>query len=202
MRIPNNMTENQVMAAIEKIVNILAPNFKFGYYDVEDIKQEARIFGMNVMKHYDEGRPLENFLYKHIKNRLINLKRDKYCRPKPPCLTCAENIEGCDNGQPCARYLKWLKRNQAKKHLLAPLDIENISNERESNTRIESSVLEDVERDELLQLIDIKLPVELRSNYLQMRAGAKLPKGKREEVEQAVLNILKGNLPCLTNEDR
>ncbi len=194
------MTEAEFVGIADKIVCLLASKFKFGYFDVDDIKQYGRLYAWQALDSYDASRPLENFLYTHIKNRLINLKRDKYSRNDPPCKTCAAgNLH--NDGNHCSRHLKWLKRNTTKKNILIPLDIDNISHDRESRTRVESSVLEDVACDELLQIIDRKLPIELRATYLQMRDGVHVPKNKRQEVENAVLDILRGNI-CPTNEDR
>src|SRR5947208_703774 len=88
MHLPPNKTEAQVVEAIEKAVGMLAPSFAFGIYDVEDIRQEARIFAIEALPRYDGVRPLENFLYSHVKNRLINLRRDKFRRADAPCKAC------------------------------------------------------------------------------------------------------------------
>ena len=59
---PSNISQEDVLKIIERIVNRLSSKFKFGYYDIDDIKQEARIEALNGLAHYDEKRPLENFL--------------------------------------------------------------------------------------------------------------------------------------------
>src|SRR3954453_8942961 len=94
MKLPDNITEADFLAAIEKVVGILASSFAFGYFEVEDIKQQARLFAIEAMKRYDPSRPLDNFLYAHIKNRLINFRRDKFRRNDPPCLSCHMSIQG------------------------------------------------------------------------------------------------------------
>ena len=78
-----------------------------------------------------------------------------------------------------------------------PLDICNISDEKESRTREESSVLDDVANAELKKLISNKLPVELRATYLQMLAGESITKAKRMEVREAILKIFKETDSCL-----
>ena len=80
MKIPKNMTEEEVIETIQKVVRRVSYNFKFAFYDVEDIEQEAFIIGMEALDRYDEKRPLENFLFVHIKNRLKNFNRDNYIR--------------------------------------------------------------------------------------------------------------------------
>jgi hypothetical protein len=149
---------------------------------------------------YNPSLPLENFLYTHIKNRFVNLHRDKLRRRDAPCRACHEG-KPCDQGSNCSKYAAWLKRNTAKANLMRPLDLAHISDEREPHTRLASTVTEDAEIDEMLQLVDKHLPVELRSTYLQMRDGVSVSRAKRNEVEQRVREILRGALECQQNED-
>ena len=78
MKIPNGMTEQQVIETINKVISRYIYKFRFGYYESEDIRQEAFIIAMEALERYDEKRPLENFLAVHVKNRLSNFKRDKF----------------------------------------------------------------------------------------------------------------------------
>jgi hypothetical protein len=50
MRLPPNVKESDFLAATEKVVGILAPSFAFGYVEVEDIKQQARMFAIQAME--------------------------------------------------------------------------------------------------------------------------------------------------------
>jgi hypothetical protein len=199
MNLPHGKTEAEVLLAIEKAVNILAPSFVFGYFDLDDIKQQGRVYALQALAAggYDPSRPLENFLYAHIRNRYINLRRDKLRRSDAPCLRCHAGDPCGEDGQTCRRYDDWLARNQAKANILRPLDIEHIADERERRARVASTVCEDAERDELLRRIDEQLPVELRSSYLQMRAGVSIPRARRLVVEAAVKEIL----GCLSEDD-
>ena len=72
MTIPSNMTEEQVLQTINNIANRLAAKFKFGYHELEDMKLQARLFEWQGLKNYDGVRPLENFLWTHVRNRLYN----------------------------------------------------------------------------------------------------------------------------------
>lgn len=78
MKIPKNMTYDQVMKQIEIVVNRIAPRYTFNTYDVDDIKQESFIICMDALERYDQKRPLENFLSVHLSNRLKNFVRDNY----------------------------------------------------------------------------------------------------------------------------
>lgn len=197
MNLPAGVTEQQVLDAIENAVRILAPSFTFGIYDLEDVKQEARMEGLRVMKKYDPSRPLENFLYSCIRNKLIRLKRDEFRRNDPPCLLChhAEGkVSKHEDGQFCKKYVDWKKRNDAKANLMRPLGIDHISDQGEESTRRESEVPETAELNEMLRLIDEHLDVELRAVYLQMRANRPVPKSRRVAVEKAVREILRDAL--------
>lgn len=203
MKIPQTMTEDQVVQAINKVVDKLAPRFQFGYFSVEDMKQQGRLFALQALDKYDDKRPLENFLYTHIKNRFINFKRDKYKRNDAPCKFCHNNADGetgHDDKHYCDKYTVWKKRNLSKQNIMNPLDITNISDEKESNTKTKSGVLENIEYEEIIGEIDEHLPVELRSAYLKMLQGESVPKSKRQEVERAVLAILERNIICPSAE--
>lgn len=202
MKIPPGLTEAEVLSAIEKAVNILAPSFVFGYYDLEDIKQEGRLQAFKVLEteKYDPSRPLANFIYAHIRNRYINLLRDKLRRNDPPCQRCHEGCF-CEPDGPCEQYAAWKERNCTKANLMRPLDLAHVADENERHTRIESTVVNDVEIDEIVQLIDTHLPIELRATYLQMREGVSVPKAKRQLVEDEVRNIIRGSVEWNENEE-
>lgn len=190
---PEGVTEELFLAAVDNAVRLLAPNFTFGYYDVDDIRQEATLFAIEALPRYDTSRPLDNFLYVHIRNRLTNLKRNEYRRTDSPCALCHRpegNRSRHPSGEFCARYLGWKKRNDAKANLSRPLDLDHIADEHESGTRAESEVEGDAQTRELLGLIDENLPVEMRATYLQMRAGKSVPKARRTAVERVIRQIL------------
>lgn len=78
MKVPKNMTYDQVVKQIQIVVDRIAPKYTFGTYGVDDIKQEAFIICMDALDRYDQKRPLENFLSVHLSNRLKNFVRDNY----------------------------------------------------------------------------------------------------------------------------
>lgn len=193
LKVPPNLTEAEVLTAIDNVVNRLARSFRFGYHEVEDMKQEGRLEALRALTRYDNKRPLENFLYIHVKNRFINFKRDKFRRNDPPCKLCHNSVQGHTqhpNGRYCDKYELWHKRNTTKQNIMNPLDISGISDEKEPHTREESTVLSGLEQAELLSLIDSKLPVELRATYLQMKDGVFVSRARRAEVEGAIKEIL------------
>lgn len=201
MKLPEGVTEAEALDAIENAVRILAPNYTFGIYDLEDIRQEARIFGMDAMPRYNprgylpDGKPrrrLDNFIYSHIRYRLNNLRRDKYRRNDPPCVLCHRG-EDHVRGKSCKSYSAWKRRNEAKASLMSPVALDLIPDERQQPERRLSSEVEDrAEMNEVLRRVDEGLDVELRATYLQMRAGKSVPKSRRLQVEEAVKEILRG----------
>lgn len=191
MNYPHDLTEEQVMTAMNKAVALLAQTFSFGYFDSDDIRQEAYIFGLEALSRYDPSRPLENFLYSHIKNRLINFKRDKYHRTDPPCKICAEHGKHPD-GSVCTKYAAWKKRNSSKQNLMRPLDIQNLSDENEKSVRQSHNIIDEATLTEARNLIDDHLSIELRSIYLRIKAGESVPKAKRVKLENALRDLIYG----------
>lgn len=193
MKLPPGVTEDAFLEAVNSVADLLAHHFKFGIYDADDIRQQAALFGIEAMGEgtkYDPKRPLPNFIFSHVRNRLLNLKRNKLRRSDPPCRECHEALPGQTthpDRQYCKRYSSWLKLNLAKSSLMCPMELSAVTNDRES---CESEVVETVETDEILRKIDRELPVELRSDYLRMRAGESVPKATRSHIEQVVLRII------------
>ena len=203
MKIPKNMTEKEVLEIIDKIASKLCYKFKFGYHDVEDMKQQARLFAIQGMDNYDESRPLENFLWTHVRNRLFNYKRDNFERPDKPCFSCPFYDPSCKNSRneceefedkhSCELFAGWLSRNSTKKNLMSPVGISEVKNDGEKNMNTSSSPLENIANEELLNLIDKKIPLELRLDYLRLKNGLKLPRPKRNMIIQQIKDILKEN---------
>jgi RNA polymerase sigma factor (sigma-70 family) len=78
MKIPPNMSLQQVMSSISTVVDRISPKYTFNGYEVDDIKQEAFIICVDALERYDHNRPLENFLSVHLSNRLKNFVRDNF----------------------------------------------------------------------------------------------------------------------------
>jgi len=204
MKCPKGYTEEEVLEALNGAVNSLASSFRFGYHDLEDMKQEGLVFGLEVLEkekfdpNHSSGSGLKNFLRYHIRNQYINMKRDKFSRPNSPCSGCpfkcpknqtesgcAEFTAKCE----CPKYAGWEKRNAAKRNLMESCSVDSIRSQTEVATS--SKPLEKMERDELVQLVDRHLPVGLRSDYRRMVEGVHLPKRRRVRVDDAIRQILR-----------
>ena len=197
MTIPRGMTEEQVIQTIDLIANRLAGKFKFGYHELEDMKQQARLFAWEGLENYDGVRPLENFLWTHVRNRLYNFKRNNFGRPDKPCDNCPffdmsfsnSNHYGCkafDNEEECDLYAGWLKRNTAKRNIMntANLDIDI----KQANR------LDDVlDQKHIFNLVDQAIPVLYREDWIRFVNSLKLPKARRENIVEIITKILQEN---------
>ena len=125
-------TEIQKVQIIRKIAKRLSEHFTLGYLLPEDIEQECFILGWQGLKKYNGEHPLEHFLYVHIRNRFLNLIRNKVRRKDPPCYTChAAHLEpelfkpDHQSNQFCKKYLVWMERNNTKSLLMHTLSSED-----------------------------------------------------------------------------
>ena len=193
--IPQNMTESQVIQIINNIANRLAGKFKFGYHDLEDMKQQARLFAWEGLENYDGVRPLENFLWTHVRNRLYNFKRNNFGRPDKPCDSCPffdrdfSNSKGygCrefDNHEECDLYLGWIKRNTSKRNIMntAQLDLDIKSSE---------SIEDIIDKKHIFNTVDKEIPVQYREDWVRLVNNLKLPKVRREAITNIIMQILK-----------
>ena len=202
MKIPEGMTEEEVLETIETVAVRLAGRFKFGYHTIEDMRQQARMYAWQGLDTYDNMRPLENFLWTHVRNRLFNFKRDKFQRPDKPCLNCPlnaydpeckESDSGCtafNNLPDCEHYSGWLDRNVAKKNIMLPIGLGNVRDENEKNLRSKNRDAENIDLREIFELIQAEIPMSLRADWLRMRYDIRIPKQRRIKVREAIEHIL------------
>jgi hypothetical protein len=119
---------------------------------------------MEALERYDEGKPLENFLFVHIGNRLKNFKRDNYFRH--------------DEG-------KAEKVQKRKRNLLEPANLEDFSVAKGDN-----DLTSKISDQEILQLVKKNIPASMRADFLRMCAGVTLPKARRLEIMSTVRRIV------------
>jgi len=80
------MTNEEIYSSaypiIERLANIRSVNGSFAYYESSDVYQEVWSMCLEALDRYNpEIGPIENFLVRHVANRMKNLKRDRYFRP-------------------------------------------------------------------------------------------------------------------------
>lgn len=179
-------TEQEVIDLLLSIIDRLAPKYIFGIYDVEDIKQEAFLIGMEWLKSYKNQAALGAYLYTVLKSKLHNFKRDNTTTHNISCSYCTKFNENCES---CANR----KANQdAKYNLLYPIDISRVREDGERNLQI-NDYNEEVDEKELLRKVDTELPKEYRKDYLKIMGGLYVSKKRRMEIELKILNIVGEN---------
>jgi hypothetical protein len=188
--------ENELLKVIDIITKKLAYKFKFGYHDIEDMKQQISIFAIEGLKNYDHKRPLENFLWTHVRNRLFNYKRDNYQRPDKPCYSCplydphlVKSFSGCEKystKNDCDLYESWSKRNDTKKNLMHLNTIDEIKDF--PNTFSICST--NIDNKEIFEILDDKLTGDDRMTYIKLKTGSKVPKSDIEKLSQKIRQIL------------
>lgn len=195
MFIPPNFNEQEVLGTINKVLDVLAPSFSFGYYDAEDMRQEGFIFASQALPFFDpdneSGCSLETFLRLHIRNRFLNLRRDKMHRHTPPCLSCAHYedskcVRFADKTE-CKKWAKWARRNQAKRSLVESGDATALEHTLHSDA---DDVFTHVSTHELVDYLSERIPMSLRADYKRLLEGAPLKKSKREALLETLRTLL------------
>jgi len=166
MKTPNNLSEQEVIDVITRVSKKLAPKFVFASYEAEDIEQEAFLMGVEGLERYDSSKPLENFMYAHISNRLKNFKRDNYYR---------------------FDYGNAQRIQDRKKNILEPMDIAALY-----SVSTEDETVSNAHLSEMIELIDRKLPADLRGDYLRLQTNSPLPKGRKAMIIEVIEDIING----------
>lgn len=188
------VTEEEFLQVLENISKRLVYKFKFGYHDIDDMKQQAAIFALEGLEKYDHKRPLENFLWTHVRNRLFNYKRNNYQRPDKPCLTCPlydpnlkVSTSGCSkyiDKNECELYKSWYDRNTNKKNIMKPSHIDyDITNP--------SSMLDSISNNEIIKFLDQNIYSEYRETYLRLKHGEKIAKQKLSKLQNHIAFLMK-----------
>lgn len=188
--------EEDFLQVLETISKKLIYKFKFGYHEIEDMKQQAAIFAIEGLEQYDNSRPLENFLWTHVRNRLFNYKRDNYIRPDNVCVgcpffdpQCVNSTNQCSkysNKNDCSIYSQWLNRNNLKKSIMRPNNIENENHSLKSSKDI-SDIISNTE---LLKIIEDNIETKYRETYLKLKGGSKVAKQDLLKLQGHISHIL------------
>jgi DNA-directed RNA polymerase specialized sigma24 family protein len=188
MNLPSGITENDFLQVMGAITNSVKDSYSFGYYDSADISQECYIFAIEALPKYNcERGSLFTFLNTHIKNRLLNLRRNKLIRVQLPCLDCHICVTEEERNK-CKKYLKWKRRNELKKNLMESFELTdtNIDNKDQDSLSLLLNT-------ELMCIIDRNLPINLRSDYRRILEGSKISKKRKMAVVNIIINILRNN---------
>lgn len=161
-------TDEEVIALIREVAWKIAPSYKFGYYDDEDIVQEAVIIGLEGLEDFSaKTGTLESFLLVHISNRMKNFKRDNYFRPDT-------------------------KNSIDKIAVMNPVDITSVNAERENNMLDMNDLEENLTYKDMIQKINKELPVDFRRDYLKIvdGLGTSMTARRRKEVINKIKEIV------------
>jgi DNA-directed RNA polymerase specialized sigma24 family protein len=161
MKIPANMTEQEILDTMEIVINRIAPRYTFYGYDVHDIKQESYIICMEAVDRYDGIRPLENFLSVNLSNRLKNFVRDNY-------------------------FISDANNSRIKVLQPAQLEYEEYLVDDEEDFELENSI----DLDHYVSFIDRFLPASMRMDYLKLINNIYLPKNKKQDVVDKIIEII------------
>tara|TARA_R100000152_G_C6774559_1_gene202408 strand:- start:1044 stop:1538 length:495 start_codon:yes stop_codon:yes gene_type:complete len=153
---------------ILKVIDRIAPKYIFGYYDLDDIKQESYIICLEVLSKYDKKRPFENFISHHLSNRLKTLIRDKYSR---------SNIESEKHEQ----------LNRSKKNLMDLQTSEGHCN------AYEDDIIGRLSNDEAIDILMQELSPSMRNNFYRLANGVSIQSAKRQALFDKIKEILGEN---------
>lgn len=201
MRIPPNMTREEVIQVITKVAGQMSALdiFKFCPHTPEDISQTAWLIALKALDQYDGERPLENFLRVHIRNRLNNFKRDNGNRYDPPCKRCVffdkklpSQCAAYEDKNECDLWEPWNKRYENRQKFGNPVDISLL------DPHSEGRILDTVSKAEIITLLKEKLPLSMRADFLRLLDGADISKFKEKNLFKEIKKILGGD--CAESE--
>lgn len=111
--------------AVQIIVREIGSGWEFGYWDSEELLQQAYVWAIEALPHWDSERNLYTFLNVVIRRKLFNLRRNKFERHERPCHNCPLEAflppDGCsayEEKRNCELYNNWLVRNERKKSVM------------------------------------------------------------------------------------
>jgi hypothetical protein len=120
---------------------------------------------MEALSKYDKSRPFENFISKHLSNRLKTLIRDKYSRSK---------LESQKHEQ----------LNQTKKNLI---DFKSVEGQHKI---FEDDILEKISTEEAIDILMKELPPSMRNNFYRLANGVSIQSSKKAALFNKIKEIL------------
>lgn len=190
------MTEEQVLEVVNRTVSYLAPSFKFGYFDADDMKQEGFIFCLDALESFNFKKSTQDniadalftFLKTHVRWRFLNMRRKQLTRIEPPTCSCELCKEDSANRLDCKKYSSWIKRNMAKRSLMEPFDVDEVyRRENSQSLDFEDKILSS----DIIKILDQYIPASIRVEYRKFIDGDSLPKNKKEKLIHEIKKIIK-----------
>lgn len=162
MNIPKNMTKDEVITIMNKVIDKTAAKYTFYGYTVDDIKQESFIICIEALNRYDGVRPLENFLSVNLSNRLKTFMRDNY-------------FIGSSN--------------EDRKKLAQPAQLDYEESLIDIAEKYSTSYTK-IDTKNMIMAIDQYIPASIRMDYLKMINDIYVSKQRKEEVIFIIKKIL------------
>ena len=160
---------------IERLAKSRGSNGSFAYYEDKDVYQEVWCMCLDALDRYNPNiGPIENYLVRHVTNRLNNLKRDKYFRPGSDLSTSG------------------LARTRMNLVNALPLGCGDIAEQGVllCSTIISIKPIDYLLCEETLQYIRERLPLELCEPFEELICNNKIRSVLTEEIRQKVAEIL------------
>lgn len=182
---------------INYVLDHLAPKYRFGYNTTEDMVQYGWEFASALMggSGYDGNRPLENYVYTHVKRRFLNLQRDRFFRNQPPCIKCPlynkvlpSMCEGFAERSDCDKFRAWESSASDRKSLAGDhkyIDYDCVDGRT-------SQPVDGASYNELAARVESLLPENLYTPYVRLRDGGDVSESDRAEVLAFVTGVLYG----------
>jgi DNA-directed RNA polymerase specialized sigma subunit len=163
LKVPEGMTEQQVIDQIMIVVDRIAPRYIFYGYTVDDIKQEAFIICMDALHRFDNTRKLENFLSVNLSNRLKNFVRDNH-------FTTNDSTE--------------------RIRLVKPAQLDNEDSLEETFLDDDGY---NIDIKDMVGIINRDLPPFMRMDYLRMMNDVYVPIARKVDIKETIKTILEDN---------
>lgn len=196
------MDNEKVIEAVEKFSGYLASVYKFGFFEIDDLKQEAMVRAFQVVNNgtYDESKDLDQYLFTAVKNHFKNIHRKYRQKNEPPCLTCPlfdpgfkSSLNQCReyaDKNDCEPFNSFNNKYKNRQSLLQPADIASISETDKEQLVIEYNLLDDLAQTELYDYVDKNISPEIRSDFLRMLSGIKISSENTKRVQKEIALIL------------
>ena len=166
----------------------------FGYLDESDLESEIWIICMNAIQEYDKKLgPLENFLRKTVKNRLVNRFKDVMKTVVSPCPRCPFYSPGnapsdCakfgDDRHLCDRFHNYTLSVESRNSLL------NVADSPIENKFYSENHLDQLASKETVQTIKRLIAKEYKNDLEKYLSGETLSNKKKEKLFQECRRII------------
>ena len=168
-------TEQEVFDTIMKVTNRICPKYKMNGYDTEDMKQEGFIICVKVLEKYDRNiGPLENFLSRHLRNRMLNLLRDN---------NSTAPTKDTDKGK-----------------IAHPAQLDNEFSIQDGANHL-PSLDDSIRTKEISKIVSVNIPPHMRLDYLKMINDEQVPASRRKQIEECIKNLLESHGYKIENEN-